>query len=73
MFAGLKNKIKEETGGDVSRITSLVNSGPPKVVTKGRHSRQGSATSLGSFTIDGTKDDGGAASLDLKLADGRVN
>lgn len=71
MFAGLKNKIKEETGNDVSLIPAIVNSNQPKLLGKGRHSRQGSTTSLGSFTIDGTKEDG-AQNMDIKLADGKV-
>lgn len=70
MFAGLKNKIKEETGNDVSLIPSIVNSNQPKL--RGRHSRQGSTTSLGSFTIDGTKEDAGNGNMDIKLADGKV-
>lgn len=55
MFKGLKNKIREETGSDVSRIIG----GTPqnKTTFKGRHSRQGSTSSVGSLSIDGIREE----------------
>ncbi|KAK3909020.1 Golgin subfamily A member 1 [Frankliniella fusca] len=55
MFKGLKNKIREETGSDVSRIIG----GTPqnKSTFKGRHSRQGSTSSIGSLSIDGIREE----------------
>jgi len=55
MFKGLKNKIREETGNDVSQISLPVRNVGQSV--KGRHSRQGSSSSLGSFSLDGHHDD----------------
>ncbi|KAK6618916.1 hypothetical protein RUM44_003297 [Polyplax serrata] len=69
MFWHLKNRIKEETGNDVDLMPSIVNSNQPKP-NKEKHSNQGSTTSLESFTIDSSMDDG--SSLDMKLADGKI-
>lgn len=72
MFWQLKNRIKEETGNDVDLIPSIINSNQPKV-NKEKHSRHSSTTSLGSFTIDGNKEEVlGESSLEIKLADGKV-
>lgn len=56
MFKGLKNKIREETGSDVSKIGPLLGGASQKPVGfKGRHSRQGSTSSIGSFSVDGAR------------------
>jgi hypothetical protein len=81
MFTGLKNKIKEETGSDP---TKLALSSPPQKIThcsapKGRHSRQGSGSSLGSLSLDGLKEELVSSpsvlkqdSSEIKLPDGKV-
>nr|CAD7462790.1 unnamed protein product [Timema tahoe] len=79
MFAGLKNKIKEETGSDPTKLVSPAQ----KVVTptnRGRHSRQGSGSSVGSISLDGAREElvssptylKGQNSSDLKLPDGKL-
>lgn len=56
MFKGLKNKIREETGSDVSRIGPLLGGASQKSAAfKGRHSRQGSTSSIGSLSVDGIR------------------
>ena len=60
MFKSLKNKIREETGSDVSRIGPLIGgTGSSQKATsfKGRHSRQGSTSSIGSLSIDGIREE----------------
>lgn len=57
MFKGLKNKIKEETGSDISKISPLLSNASQKVAYKGRHSRQGSTSSIGSISVDGIRED----------------
>ncbi|XP_069674177.1 golgin subfamily A member 1-like isoform X2 [Periplaneta americana] len=82
MFASLKNKIKEETGSDP---TKLALSSPPQKILhgngpKGRHSRQGSGSSVGSLSLDGVREELTSSppllkrqdSLEIKLADGKV-
>lgn len=81
MFTGLKNKIKEETGSDP---TKLAMSSPPQKIThgsapKGRHSRQGSGSSLGSLSLDGVREELVLSpsvlkqdSSEIKLPDGKV-
>jgi hypothetical protein len=81
MFTGLKNKIREETGNDP---TKLAISTPPQKIThgstpKGRHSRQGSGSSLGSLPPDGVWEELAPSpsvlkqdSSEIKLVDGRV-
>ena len=72
MFWHLKNRIKEETGNDVDLIPSIVNSSHTKL-SKDKQSE--SSTSLGSFTIDSSKEEEeeeGKSNLDMKLADGKV-
>nr|CAD7206931.1 unnamed protein product [Timema douglasi] len=79
MFAGLKNKIKEETGSDPTKLVSPAQ----KVVTptnRGRHSRQGSGSSVGSISLDGAREELVSSpthlkrqdSSELKLPDGKV-
>ncbi|XP_034231639.1 golgin subfamily A member 1 isoform X1 [Thrips palmi] len=56
MFKGLKNKIREETGSDVSKIGPLLGGASQKSAAfKGRHSRQGSTSSIGSLSVDGIR------------------
>jgi hypothetical protein len=81
MFTGLKNKIKEETGSDP---TKLALSSPPQKIThgntpKGHHSRQSSGSSLGSLSLDGVKEELVSSpsvpkqdSSEIKLVDGKV-
>lgn len=81
MFTGLKNKIKEETGSDP---TKLALSSPPQKIThgsapKGHHSRQGSGSSLGSLSLDGVREELVSSpsvlkqdSSEIKLPDGKV-
>jgi hypothetical protein len=81
MFTGLKNKIKEETGSDP---TKLALSSPAQKIThgtapKGRHSRQGSGSSLGSLSLDGVMEELVSSpsvlkqdSSEIKLSDGKV-
>lgn len=58
MFKGLKNKIREETGSDVSKISPLISGTSQKSTTfKGRHSRQGSTSSIGSVSTDGIREE----------------
>lgn len=58
MFKGLKNKIREETGSDVSKISPLVGGSSQKPgAFKGRHSRQGSTSSIGSVSVDGIREE----------------
>ena len=85
MFASLKNKIKEETGSDPTKLAPIMSSPPQKIIhgngIKGRHSRQGSGSSLGSLSLDGVKEDIASSppslkrqdSLEIKLADGKVS
>jgi hypothetical protein len=82
MFASLKNKIKEETGSDPTKLA--LSSPPQKIVhgsgSRGRHSRQGSGSSLGSLSPDGVMEELVPSptllkrqdSSEIKLADGKV-
>lgn len=63
MFASLKNKIREETGSDISKLTSKITSSTTSVQQRleslrGRHSRQGSTSSINSLvSLDGIRED----------------
>lgn len=58
MFKSLKNKIREETGSDLSRIGPLLGGASQKATPfKGSHSRQGSTSSIGSSSIDGFREE----------------
>lgn len=60
MFASLKNKIREETGSDISKLTSkLTNSTLLRQDTnREKHSRQGSTSSINSLvSTDGIRED----------------
>lgn len=63
MFASLKNKIREETGSDISKLTSKISSSTSSVTQRleslrGRHSRQGSTSSINSLvSLDGIRED----------------
>jgi hypothetical protein len=82
MFASLKNKIKEETGSDPTKLA--LSSPPQKIIhgngPKGRHSRQGSGSSVGSLSLDGVREELVSSppllkrqdSSEIKLADGKV-
>jgi len=82
MFVGLKNKIKEETGSDPTKLA--LSSPPQKIIhgsgSRGRHSRQGSGSSLGSISPDGVREELVSSppllkrqdSSEIKLADGKV-
>lgn len=73
MFASLKNKIREETGSDISKLTSKITSSTSSVQQRfdslrGRHSRQGSTSSINSLvSLDGIRED--TSSLDSKTED----
>ncbi|PNF41512.1 hypothetical protein B7P43_G13037, partial [Cryptotermes secundus] len=81
MFTGLKNKIKEETGSDPTKLSL---SSPPQKIThgsapKGHHSRQGSGSSLGSLSLDGVREELVSSpsvlkqdTSEIKLPDGKV-
>ncbi|XP_067001450.1 golgin subfamily A member 1 [Anabrus simplex] len=71
MFASLKNKIKEETGSDLTKLP-ILNSPPQKLtssVSKGRHSRQGSGSSLGSLSFDGIAEERASSPLGASRQD----
>jgi len=82
MFASLKNKIKEETGSDPTKLA--LSSPPQKIIhgsgSRGRHSRQDSGSSLGSLSPDGVREELVSSppllkrqdSSEIKLADGKV-
>ncbi|GFG31832.1 hypothetical protein Cfor_10255 [Coptotermes formosanus] len=82
MFASLKNKIKEETGSDPTKLA--LSSPPQKIIhgngSKGRHSRQGSGSSVGSLSPDGVREELASSppllkrqdSSEIRLADGKV-
>jgi hypothetical protein len=82
MFASLKNKIKEETGSDPTKLA--LNSPSQNIIhvsgSRGRHSRQGSGSSLGSLSPDGGREELVPSpallkrrdSSEIKLADGKV-
>jgi golgin subfamily A protein 1 len=82
MFASLKNKIKEETGSDPTKLA--LSNAPQKIIhgngPKGHHSRQGSGSSLGSLSLDGVREELVSSppllkrqdSSEIKLADGKV-
>jgi hypothetical protein len=82
MFASLKNKIKEETGSDPTKLA--LSSPPQKIIhgngSRGQHSRQGSGSSLGSLSPDGVREELVSSppllkrqdSSEIRLADGKV-
>jgi hypothetical protein len=77
-----ENKIKEDTGSEPTKIA--LSSPPQKIIhgsgSRGRHSRQGSGSSLGSLSPDGVREGLVSSSTLLKrqdsskiqLADGKV-
>jgi hypothetical protein len=82
MIASFKNKIKEETGSDPTKLA--LSSPPQKIIfgngSRGCHSREGSGSSLGSLTLDGIREELVLSptllkrrdSSEIKLADGEV-
>lgn len=60
MFASLKNKIREETGNDLSKLTAkLTSSTVQKIESLRGRSHQGSTSSLNSIvSSEGFRDDG---------------
>ncbi|KAJ8983780.1 hypothetical protein NQ317_000340 [Molorchus minor] len=60
MFASLKNKIREETGSDLSKLTAKITSSTVQKIESLRgRSHQGSTSSLNSIvSSDGVKEDG---------------
>lgn len=60
MFASLKNKIREETGNDLSKLTAkLTSSTVQKIESLRGRSQQGSTSSLNSIvSSEGFRDDG---------------
>lgn len=59
MFASLKNKIREETGSDISKLTSKITTSTAQKLDSLRgRSHQGSTSSINSIvSSDGLKDD----------------
>uniref|UniRef100_A0A1Y1KKE2 Uncharacterized protein n=1 Tax=Photinus pyralis TaxID=7054 RepID=A0A1Y1KKE2_PHOPY len=66
MFASLKNKIREETGSDISKLTAKITSTAQRIESLRGRSQQGSTSSINSLvssegnrdeTADGTKID----------------
>lgn len=68
MFASLKNKIREETGNDISKLTQKITSSTAQRIDSLRgRSTHGSTSSINSLvSSDGVKEDG---SYDLKSED----
>ncbi|KAJ8968587.1 hypothetical protein NQ314_002253 [Rhamnusium bicolor] len=60
MFASLKNKIREETGSDLSKLTAKITSSTVQKIDSLRgKSHQGSTSSLNSIvSSDGFREDG---------------
>lgn len=60
MFASLKNKIREETGSDISKLTAKITSSTAQKIELLRgKSHQGSTSSINSVTSsDGIREDG---------------
>lgn len=59
MFASLKNRIREETGSDISKLTAKITSSTAQKIESLRgRSHQGSTSSINSvISSDGIKDD----------------
>lgn len=59
MFASLKNKIREETGSDISKLTQKITSSTAQRIESLRgRSHQGSSSSINSIvSSDGVKED----------------
>ncbi|XP_050517432.1 golgin subfamily A member 1 [Diabrotica virgifera virgifera] len=68
MFTSLKNKIREETGSDLSKLTAKITSSTVQKIESLRgRSTQGSTSSLNSIvSSEGVKEDGGIESDDFK-------
>lgn len=68
MFASLKNKIREETGSDLSKLTAKITSSTVQRIDSLRgRSHQGSSSSINSIvSSDGLKEDGSIDSEELK-------
>ncbi|CAG9854862.1 unnamed protein product [Phyllotreta striolata] len=68
MFASLKNKIREETGSDLSKLTAKITSSTVQKIESLRgRSTQGSSSSLNSIvSSEGVKDDGPIDSEEFK-------
>lgn len=60
MFASLKNKIREETGSDISKLTAKITSSTAQKLESLRgRSHQGSSSSINSVvSLDSVKEDG---------------
>lgn len=60
MFASLKNKIREETGSDISKLTAKITSSTAQKLESLRgRSQQGSSSSINSVvSLDSVKEDG---------------
>ncbi|GLH10676.1 Golgin subfamily A member 1 [Gryllus bimaculatus] len=71
MFASLKNKIKEETGSDLTNLPILGNQtlklGSGRF--RGKHSRQGSGSSIGSISLESVTDEHPSSPLSLSKQD----
>lgn len=69
MFASLKNKIREETGNDISKLTQKITSTTAQKIESLRgKSHQGSTSSINSIvSSDGVKEDGSCE--EKKVAD----
>ncbi|KAK7870589.1 hypothetical protein R5R35_009095 [Gryllus longicercus] len=71
MFASLKNKIKEETGSDLTNLPILSNQtlklGSGRF--RGKHSRQGSGSSIGSISLESVTDEHPSSPLSLSKQD----
>ncbi|KAJ3655166.1 hypothetical protein Zmor_014303 [Zophobas morio] len=68
MFASLKNKIREETGSDLSKLTAKITSSTVQRIDSLRgRSHQGSSSSINSIvSSDGVKEDGTIEPEELK-------
>ncbi|EFA04056.1 golgin subfamily A member 1 isoform X1 [Tribolium castaneum] len=68
MFASLKNKIREETGSDLSKLTAKITSSTVQRIDSLRgRSHQGSSSSINSLvSSDGVKEDGPIDSEELR-------
>lgn len=68
MFASLKNKIREETGSDLSKLTSKITSSTVQKIESLRgRSTQGSSSSLNSIvSSEGVREDGPIDSEEFK-------
>lgn len=66
MFASLKNKIREETGSDISKLTQKITSSTAQRIDSLRgRSVQGSTSSINSLvSSDGVRDDSSGESIE---------